>query len=161
MHIKKTMDCVSQHEKGCIPSIKEVMKGEYAFNPCPPELKGLPMDPEFFLHLFMTPGCDTGGVAAEVLPKKLYSPLAWNYDIHTASNQPRGWGFYIVEGIDWEFSACFVGVMMTAITVLTMAWSVISDDIQSGTSIGQYCIGGLALLMTVFALASGANTGAF
>lgn len=135
-----------------IPSRKEILQQEYAFSPCPPLNGILPLPADIFMHIFLTPGDHLGDLAAEILPKKLYSGLSWNKDLHSIANRPTGWGYYIVEGIDWLVVAWGSIVAGFGITVLTIAWSLRNGDVQGGTGIGQFCIALIAFWLSVLVL---------
>ena len=90
-----------------------------------------------------------------MLPKKLHSQLLWDKNVNGATYLPQGWGFYIVEGIDWAFVRwCVLGLVL-AVTILTIVWSAVKEDVQGGTGIGQFCIGALAMLSTVLLFSGG------
>ena len=93
-----------------------------------------------------------GSIAVEMLPKKLRERLRWDSSINDSLNVPVGWGFYIVEGFDWlRVTWCVVFAMM-AITLLTISWSALKQDVQGGTGIGQYCIAMLAGVVSIIML---------
>lgn len=47
-------------------------------------------------------------MASEMLPKKLYNKVCWVNSVHHSRNLPYGWGFYIIEEIDWALVAWWV-----------------------------------------------------
>lgn len=152
LRLQKSTDCVGNYTVNSIPSRAEILRGEYAFRPCPPPHGDVPIPPDVFMHVFLDPGDHLGSMAAEMLPKKLHSKLGWDDTINNASNLPVGWGFYIVERVDWVVTAwCIVGII-TVVTLLTIVWSTVKRDIQGGTGIGQYCIAALAFLTTAIML---------
>ena len=155
MHLKQSLDCVGSYKTNRIPSCKEVISGEYAFNPCPPEHSDVPIDPKVFMHVFTTPGDHLGGMATEMLPKKLHSRLLWDKNVNGVTYLPRGWGFYIVEDIDWALVRWCVSSLVLAVTVLTITWSAVKEDVQGGTGIGQYCMGALAMLFSILLFSGG------
>ncbi|KAK0724877.1 hypothetical protein B0H67DRAFT_117931 [Lasiosphaeris hirsuta] len=103
LHLQKSGECVGNYEVNSTPSRKEVLNQEYAFSPCPPLMGNLPMPPDIFMHAFLDPADHLGPMAVEMLPKKLWRALAWDGRVHDHFNIPHGWGFYIVEGINWPF----------------------------------------------------------
>lgn len=114
----------------------------------------MPIPPQIFMHSFLEDGDHLGRMAMEMLPKKLWQPLAWKYDVNNINvcNLPYGWGFYIVEGLDLALVAWCVAVIMTVVTIVVILWSVLNQDVQGGSGIGQYCIGLLAVGISVAVL---------
>ncbi|KAH6981654.1 hypothetical protein BKA56DRAFT_584258 [Ilyonectria sp. MPI-CAGE-AT-0026] len=151
LYLQKSQECVTHYEVDSIPSIKEVMREEYLYDPCPPEHGDFPIPPDIFMHIFKYPG-DHIGMATEMLPKKLYSKVCWVNSVHHSRNLPYGWGFYIVEEVDWALVAWWVFGMVILLTTLTIAWSAVTKDVQGGTGIGSYSIAALALLVSVIIL---------
>ncbi|KAK4167659.1 hypothetical protein QBC43DRAFT_135738 [Cladorrhinum sp. PSN259] len=143
---KKSGTIVGPYEVNSIPSRKEVKRLEYSFSPCPPLIGPLPMPPEIFMHSFLDPADHFGPMAVSILPKKLDNPLC------TASMNPTGWGFYIVEGINWPLVFWTTVVTLFVITVIALVWIECTGDIQGGMGIGQFCIGVVAVLASVWAL---------
>lgn len=127
------------------------MREQYLYDPCPPEHGDFPIPPDIFMHIFKYPG-DHIGMATEMLPKKLYSKVCWVNSVHHSRNLPYGWGFYIVEEVDWALVAWWVFGMVILLTTLTIAWSAVTKDVQGGTGIGSYSIAALALLVSVIIL---------
>lgn len=65
------------------------------------------------MHYFRNRGDHLGPIAIEILPKKLHNILAYD---HTAASGgifriPHGWGFYTVEGLEWERIAWACGCL--------------------------------------------------
>ena len=116
-------------------------------NPCPDVYEDFVVSPEVFMHEFLSPGDHTGAAASDVLPKKLYSKLVWDKTVNSAQNPPVGWGFYIVEGIEWRAVTWCTIVLLAMVTALTIAWSEFTQDVQGATGIGQFCISVLAVLV--------------
>jgi hypothetical protein len=99
------------------------------------------------MHVFLNPGDHLGSLAAEMLPKKLRQKLCWDSAANNMNNLPYGWGFYIIEDVDWIVVAVTVVGILFAITLLTIVWSMAKGDVQGGTGIGQYCVAILAVLI--------------
>ncbi|KAL2208342.1 hypothetical protein CC79DRAFT_1381399 [Sarocladium strictum] len=154
-----TEECIGKYKTERIPSIKEIMGGQYAMNPCPGTYEDFVISPEVFMHEFTSPGDHTGAAASDALPKKLHSKLLWDKNVNNIGNTPVGWGFYIVEGIEWEAVAWCTTAILIAVTVLTIAWSEYTNDVQGATGIGQFCLGALAVSIALLAFAQGAATG--
>ncbi|KAK3989489.1 hypothetical protein QBC44DRAFT_84051 [Cladorrhinum sp. PSN332] len=137
---------VGPYEVNSIPSRKEVQERRYAFSPCPPLIGSLPMPPDIFMHSFLDPADHFGPMVVSILPKKLHHQLC------TASMNSTGWGFYIVEGINWPLVVSTTVVTVFGITILAIVWSECTGDIQGGMGIGQFGIGVVAVLASVWAL---------
>ena len=152
LFLQKSGECVGAYEVNSIPSRKEVLNQEYAFSPCPPQIGKLPLPPDIFMHGFLDPGDHFGDMAVEMLPKKLWGPLRWDARQHDRYNVPSGWGFYIIEGINWGMVSWVAGVVLGGVTVLTVTWSVWAGDVQGGTGLGQYCLSVLTLSVSVWLL---------
>ncbi len=115
-----------------IPSNEEVLKAEYAFNPCPPDIGKLPIPPHVFMHSFREPGDHTGSLAFERLPKKLWEKLSCG---NNQRNVPVGWGIYIIEGYNWKLiSRCILGALF-AIFILTLLWGILKKDVQGASTV--------------------------
>ena len=130
------------------------MRQEYALNPYPPTHGDVPIPPEIFMHVFLHPGDHLGSMATEMLPKKLSYPLTWCNSINDIHNVPIGWGFYIIEGFDWPLMAWSTVGLVLLVTLLTICWSTMRQDVQGGVGIGQYCLAVLAILSSVMLLCS-------
>ncbi|KAK1750411.1 hypothetical protein QBC47DRAFT_418170 [Echria macrotheca] len=152
LFLQKSGECIANYEPDSIPSLKEVLRQEYAFSPCPPQIGSLPLPPDLFMHGFLDPGDHFGPGAVDILPKKLWSPLRWEPGAHGRYNVPDGWGFYIIEGINWSLISLCMAVASAAITIVTVAWSVRVGDVQGGTGLGQYCLAVLTLSVSVWLL---------
>ncbi|KAL6411015.1 hypothetical protein AUP68_07449 [Ilyonectria robusta] len=87
-----------------------------------------------------------------MLPKKLRSKLFWDTSANNVFNAPIGWGFYIIEGVDWLAMTKWVFGFVLLATTFTIAWSTVRNDVQAGTGIGQYCIAVLAVLISTVVL---------
>ncbi|KAK1751395.1 hypothetical protein QBC47DRAFT_417310 [Echria macrotheca] len=153
--LRESGECVGNYETGAIPSRAEVAKHQYAFSPCPPRIGPLPLPPNIFMHGFLNPGDHLGPMAVEMLPKKLWSPLRWDAQAHGSFDIPAGWGFYIVEGINWPLVSWCAAVALLGVTVLTVVWSVLAGDVQGGTGLGQYCLAVLTLSVSMWLLKYG------
>ncbi|KAK4198300.1 hypothetical protein QBC40DRAFT_205206 [Triangularia verruculosa] len=147
--LQKSGELVGHYEVDSIPSLKQVSKQEYAFWPCPPDMGELPISPDLFMHAFLDPGNHMGTLAVQRLPKKLWAELRWNGQVHGHFNIPTGWGIYIVEGVYWALVWWWTILALVAVTILTVAWSALMDDVQGGTGLGQYCLAALAGLGSV------------
>ncbi|KAK5663757.1 hypothetical protein OQA88_4188 [Cercophora sp. LCS_1] len=152
LNLQKSGECIGHYQTNSIPTRKQVLNQEYAFAPCPPLLGDLPMPPDIFMHAFLDAGDHLGPMAVEVLPKKLWRALAWDRRVHDHFNIPQGWGFYIVEGINWPLVQWCAAITLFGVTVLTVCWSVLMTDVQGGTGLGQYCLAVLALSVSVYLL---------
>ncbi len=154
LFLRKSGECVGSYQVNSIPSPKEIRKQEYEFSPCPPTLgtPALPMPPDIFMHAFLDPEDHLGPMAVEILPKKLWSQLRWDALLNGRYSVPEGWGFYIVEGINWPLVSWCAAVALAAVTVLTVLWSVVAEDVQGGTGLGQYCLAVLTLSVSVWLL---------
>ncbi|KAK7960317.1 hypothetical protein PG996_010963 [Apiospora saccharicola] len=75
MQRRQTGECVGNYQTNSVPSIKEVMSGQYTFWPCPPVIGGIPIQSHIFMHSFLTPGDHGSTRDFERLPKKLKSKL--------------------------------------------------------------------------------------
>jgi len=106
------------------------------------------------MHAFQDPTDHFGPIAVEILPKKLWCQLSWDDRINHHFNVPSGWGFYIVEGVNWPFVSWFIALAVAAVTLMTVLWSALMD-LQEGTGIGQYCIAVLAISLSVFLIRHG------
>jgi len=93
-----------------------------------------------------------GNMAVRLLPKKLREELRWEHSLHHASNLPMGWGFLIVEELNWGLIALSVLGAVILISVGTLLWSVLQADVQGGVGIGQYLIAALAVLISAYLL---------
>jgi type II secretory pathway pseudopilin PulG len=82
-----------------------------------------------------------------MLPKKLHQKLCWDGAANNMNNLPYGWGFYIIEDVDWVVVAVTVISILFAVTLLTIVWSMAKGDVQGGVGIGQYCVAVLAVLI--------------
>lgn len=152
LYLKRSQECVGNYTTNSIPSRKEVQAQEYTLNPCPPTHGDVPLPPDLFMHVFLDPGDHLGSMAAEMLPKKLRSKLFWDTSVNSVGNAPIGWGFYVIEGVDWFAMTMLVfGVVLFA-TILTIVWSTVRNDVQGGTGIGQYSIAVLAVLISTVVL---------
>lgn len=94
-----------------------------------------------------------------MLPKKLRNKLFWDSSVHDACNVPTGWGFYIVEGVDWFLASWYTLGIVLASTGLTIAWSTAKNDVQGAIGIGQYCMAVLAVLISTVLLGCGDTLG--
>ncbi|KAK1836084.1 hypothetical protein QBC39DRAFT_296909 [Podospora conica] len=151
LFLQKSGQCVGSYEVDSIPSLKEVLNQEYALSPCPPQIGKLPLPPDIFMHAFLDPGDHLGGMAVDMLPKKLWCELTWDERTHGRwGNVPEGWGFYVVEGINWGLVSWCAGVALVGATVLTVVWSAVLGDVQGGTGLGQYCLAALAFGVSVW-----------
>ncbi|RYP44158.1 hypothetical protein DL768_009352 [Monosporascus sp. mg162] len=155
LYLKKSMECVGSYQINSVPSRKEIISQEYAFSPCPPLLGDVPIPPNIFMHIFLNPGDHLGSMATEMLPKKLRIKLFSDGSINNAFDLPVGWGFYIVEGVDWFLTGWCVISIVLMITVLTVTWSITMQDVQGGTGIGQYCVAVLAVFVPAIWLSGG------
>ncbi|KAI1749652.1 hypothetical protein F4782DRAFT_512657 [Xylaria castorea] len=152
LYLQKSKECVGNYEFNSIPSRTEIYRQEYAFSPCPPALGDLPIPPALFMHAFLDPGDHMGSMAVEMLPKKLRRDLSWDDSINNSLNVPVGWGFYIIEGLDWLGVTWCIVITTLAVTLLTILWSALMQDVQGGTGIGQYCIAVLAVMVSAVLL---------
>ncbi|KAK4446789.1 hypothetical protein QBC34DRAFT_468890, partial [Podospora aff. communis PSN243] len=152
LFLQKSGECVGAYELDSIPSTKEVIKQEYAFSPCPPRIGKLPLPPDIFMHGFLDPCDHFGPMAVEILPKKLWSQLRWDARANDRYNVPAGWGFYIVEGINWSLVSWCTAVALILVTALTMSWSIWAGDVQGGTGLGQYCLAVLTVSVSAWLL---------
>jgi len=152
LFLQKSGECIGAYEINSIPSSKEVFKQEYAFSPCPPRIGKLPLPPDIFMHGFLDPGDHLGPMAVDILPKKLWCQLRWDAQANDRYNVPAGWGFYIVEGINWPLVSWCAAVALLGVTILTVTWSVWTEDVQGGTGLGQYCLAVLTLSVSVWLL---------
>ncbi|KAI0549590.1 hypothetical protein F4679DRAFT_584307 [Xylaria curta] len=154
LYLRKSKECVGNYEVNSIPSRTEIYRQEYAFSPCPPILGDLPIPPALFMHAFLDPGDHMGSMAMEMLPKKLRRELSWDASLNNPLNVPIGWGFYIVEGLDWLCVTWCIVITTLTVTLLTIFWSALMQDVQGGTGIGQYCIAVLAMIVSAALLAT-------
>lgn len=152
LFLQKSGECIGAYEVDSIPSRNEVIKQEYAFSPCPPRIGKLPLPPDIFMHGFLDPCDHLGPMAVEMLPKKLWSQLRWDVRANDRYNVPAGWGFYIVEGINWSLVSWCTAVALIAVTALTMSWSMWAGDVQGGTGLGQYCLAVLTVTVSAWLL---------
>jgi hypothetical protein len=159
LFLQKSGECVGSYEVDSIPSIKEVLNQEYAFSPCPPRIGKLPLPPDIFMHAFLDPGDHLGPMAVDILPKKLWCQLRWDAGANGRWNVPEGWGFYIVEGVNWGLVSWCAGAALVLVTVLAVVWSVIVGDVQGGTGLGQYCLAVLTLGVSVWLLRDRGSNG--
>lgn len=96
-------------------------------------------------------------MATEMLPKKLHHELHWDENMNNATNIPYGWGFYIVEGIDWTLAGwCIIG-LIAILSAITIAWSALTSDVQSATGAGSFCMAVMAVLISIVVLRSNAS----
>ncbi|KAI1735820.1 hypothetical protein F4680DRAFT_433980 [Xylaria scruposa] len=158
LHLQKSKECVGNYEVNSIPSRTEIYREEYAFNPCPPMLGDLPIPPALFMHAFLDPGDHMGSMAMEMLPKKLRKELSWDGSLNNPLNVPIGWGFYIIEGLDWLCVTWCIVITTLTVTLVTIFWSALMQDVQGGTGIGQYCIAVLAMIVSAALLATESPT---
>ncbi|KAI0860178.1 hypothetical protein F4860DRAFT_480382 [Xylaria cubensis] len=154
LYLQKSKECIGNYEVNSIPSRTEIYRQEYAFSPCPPMLGDLPIPPSLFMHAFLDPGDHMGSMAVEMLPKKLHKGLSWDGSLNHPLNVPVGWGFYIIEGLDWLCVTWCVVITTLAVTLFTIFWSALMQDVQGGTGIGQYCIAVLAVMVSAALLAT-------
>ncbi|KAI0471967.1 hypothetical protein GGR56DRAFT_656319 [Xylariaceae sp. FL0804] len=142
VHKHSTGEHVGNYEKDSIPTIKEVMGQEYTFSPCPPRVGLLPIQQHIFMHSLLNPGDHTGSLAIQRLPKKLKERLSVTAGSTTS---PLGWGVYIIEGPDMFLVSMLLAITMFFVLSLVSIWSVLKDDVQGGTGIGQFALAFLAL----------------
>ncbi|KAI1505186.1 hypothetical protein F5X99DRAFT_307094 [Biscogniauxia marginata] len=144
---EKTGECVGNYETNSIPSIKEVFRQEYAFNPCPPRIGHLPIQSHIFMHSFLNPGDHSGALAVAQLPKKVKEKLRLAAQNADPNDLPYGWGIYIIEGFNEVLMARIVLLTLALVLLIVVLWSKIVDDISGGMGIGQFS---LAFAATLF-----------
>lgn len=143
----KTGECLGNFEVDSIPGLKELLDGQYAYRPCPPDIGKLPIHPHLFMHLFLHPGDHLGTLAVERLPKKLNSKLSATNN--STSNTPVGWGIYIVDGYNWTLIRLLFFCALALCITLGVGWSVFKQDVQGGMGIGSFVV---ALLVSVLSV---------
>ncbi|CAJ2501479.1 Uu.00g043320.m01.CDS01 [Anthostomella pinea] len=146
---RKTGAGVGNYEKISIPSIKDVMAGEYAFSPCPPSIGSVPIQSHLFMHSFIDPGDHIGQKSVMRLPKKVGKKLICRGPLDHDTALLYGWGIYIVEELNEEAVAYFLTVVMVIILAVTMPWSSVKQDTQGGMGIGQFALAFTALFLTM------------
>ncbi|KAI0186129.1 hypothetical protein EV127DRAFT_187535 [Xylaria flabelliformis] len=145
VRFQKSGACVGNYETNSIPSIKEVIQQEYAFNPCPPRIGRLPIQPHIFMHSFLNPGDHSGSLAVSQLPKKVNEMLRMS-ELDNSQELPYGWGIFIVEGFNETLVAYIVLLVLSIILLVVVLWSSILKDISGGVGIGQFGLGFAAVL---------------
>ncbi|TRX94215.1 hypothetical protein FHL15_004983 [Xylaria flabelliformis] len=145
VRFKKSGACVGNYETNSIPSIKEVIRQEYTFNPCPPRIGRLPIQPHIFMHSFLNPGDHSGSLAVSQLPKKVNEMLRMT-ELDNSQELPYGWGIFIVEGFNETLVAYIVLLVLSIILLVVVLWSSILKDISGGVGIGQFGLGFAAVL---------------
>lgn len=126
-----------------------MLKKEYSFKPCPPNIGKLPIPPHIFMHSFRDPGNHTGSLAVERLPKKLRQKLTCR---NNQLNVPVGWGVYIMEGYNWKLILWCAAGTFFAILLFVLLWCHLKKDVQGGMGMGQYSIAILAFVLAMIAL---------
>ncbi|KAI0547131.1 hypothetical protein F4679DRAFT_555408 [Xylaria curta] len=145
IRFQKSGACVGNYETNSIPSIKEVLQQEYAFNPCPPRIGRLPIQPHIFMHSFLNPGDHSGSLAVSQLPKKINEMLRMT-ELDNSQELPYGWGIFIVEGFNETLVAYILLLVLSIILLVVVLWSSLLKDISGGVGIGQFGLGFAAIL---------------
>lgn len=148
LKLKSSGECVNNCAINSIPSIAEVIRQEYAFNPCPPQHGPVPISPDLFLHGFLMPGDHTGDTMAEMLPKKLHQELHWDALTNSAQNVPIGWGFYIFEELDRQLIRRVVIVLTFVAIIVVLVWSRALHDVSEATGVGQLALATLGIFLS-------------
>lgn len=95
LHNKNSTDCVEQLQSDCVPTQEAIQNGEYTLQTCLPGHGNFLLPPDIFMHVLLNPGEHLGPLAADMIPTKLGSQLAWDDDAHSIYYPPVGWGIYI------------------------------------------------------------------
>jgi len=95
-----------------------------------------------------------GSVALRRIPKKLHCEISCGND---PNNHPVGWGIYIVEGFNWAVIRHYTLVALLVLSLLTIFWSILQQDVSGGMGIGQFSVAVVAVFLSVILIGHGGD----